>query len=77
MEEGVAREDTVSQPPPFMLDSLQKLLARIDREIARLQRTHENGRITQGTRDGVAEKISDLRKMRLEITQLMSRLERL
>lgn len=67
----------MSAPPPFLMNSLERLLSRIDREMARLERMRANQRISEGTRQEIESKVFDLRRTRLEITQLMSRLERL
>lgn len=67
----------MAQLSPYLLSTLEKLLARIDKDISRLQKMRENQRISAETRQEIEKKIGDLRGSRLEITQLMSRLERL
>lgn len=67
----------MSEIPAFLNNSLDKLLTRIDKESARLERMKGNPRISEGARQEIEKKILDLRKTRWEITQLMSRLERL
>ena len=67
----------MSQLSPYLLNSLEKLLVRIDKDLSRLQRMRESPRISAETRQEIEKKIGDIRSSRLEITQLMSRLERL